>query len=87
MENQESRAEIMLGVDTHLDIHVGVVMDTAGRVLDPYPLAQRGSIGSALRNQPTSSLVWQDSKASTQSWWRSPGQQRAVDHCNGSHAK
>ena len=33
MENQESRAEIILGVDTHLDIHVGVVIDTAGRLL------------------------------------------------------
>ena len=33
MENQESRAEIILGVDTHLDIHVGVVIDAAGRVL------------------------------------------------------
>ena len=33
MENQESRAEIILGVDTHLDIHVGVVVDTAGRLL------------------------------------------------------
>ena len=34
MENQESRAEIILGVDTHLDIHVGAVIDSAGRVLD-----------------------------------------------------
>jgi transposase len=33
MENQESRAEIILGVDTHLDIHVGVVIDATGRVL------------------------------------------------------
>ena len=33
MENQESRAEIILGVDTHLDVHVGVVIDAAGRVL------------------------------------------------------
>jgi transposase len=33
MENQEIRAEIILGVDTHLDIHVGVVIDTAGRLL------------------------------------------------------
>ena len=33
MENQVSHAEIILGVDTHLDIHVGVVIDTAGRVL------------------------------------------------------
>ena len=33
MENQEICAEIILGVDTHLDIHVGVVIDTAGRVL------------------------------------------------------
>ena len=33
MENQESRAEIILGVDTHLDVHVGVVIDAVGRVL------------------------------------------------------
>ena len=33
MENQEIRAEIILGVDTHLDVHVGVVIDAAGRVL------------------------------------------------------
>ena len=33
MENQESRAEIILGIDTHLDVHVGVVIDAAGRVL------------------------------------------------------
>ena len=33
MENQESRAEVILGVDTHLDVHVGVVIDAAGRVL------------------------------------------------------
>ena len=33
MENQESCAEIILGVDTHLEVHVGVVIDAAGRVL------------------------------------------------------
>lgn len=33
MENQENRAEVILGVDTHLDVHVGVVIDAAGRVL------------------------------------------------------
>ena len=33
MENQESRAEIILGVDTHLDVHVGAVIDATGRVL------------------------------------------------------
>ena len=33
MENQESRAQIIPGVDTHLDIHVGAVIDAAGRVL------------------------------------------------------
>jgi transposase len=32
MENQENRAEVILGVDTHLDAHVGVVIDAAGRV-------------------------------------------------------
>jgi transposase len=33
MENQEIHAEVILGVDTHLDVHVGVVIDTIGRVL------------------------------------------------------
>ena len=33
MENQESRAEIVLDVDTHLEIHVGVVIDATGLVL------------------------------------------------------
>ena len=33
MENQEVHAEVILGVDTHLDVHVGVVIDTIGRVL------------------------------------------------------
>lgn len=32
MEHLES-SEVILGVDTHLDVHVGVVIDTAGRVL------------------------------------------------------
>ena len=33
MENQENRAEINLGVDTHLEIHVGVVIDATGHVM------------------------------------------------------
>lgn len=33
MKNQESRAEIILGVDTHLDVHVGAVIAATGRVL------------------------------------------------------
>jgi transposase len=33
MEYPKTRSEIILGVDTHLDIHVGVVIDEAGRVL------------------------------------------------------
>lgn len=33
MEYPENRSEIILGVDTHLDVHVGVVIDTAGRVM------------------------------------------------------
>ena len=37
MKNQENRAEIILGVDTHLEIHVGVVIDAAGRVLGVIP--------------------------------------------------
>lgn len=41
MENQESRAEIILGVDTHLDMHVGVVIDAAGRVLGTLSVGTR----------------------------------------------
>ncbi len=32
MEQVESQAEVILGVDTHLDVHVGVVIDAVGRV-------------------------------------------------------
>ena len=38
MENQEIHAEVILGVDTHLDVHVGVVIDTIGRVLGTLSL-------------------------------------------------
>ena len=33
MEKAQSCSEIILGVDTHLDVHVGVVIDASGRVL------------------------------------------------------
>ena len=45
MENQKSRAEIILGVDTHLDVHVGAVIDATGRVLGTL------SVGSHRRVQ------------------------------------
>ena len=32
MEHLET-SEVILGVDTHLDVHVGVVIDAAGRVM------------------------------------------------------
>ena len=32
MEQIFSEAEVILGVDTHLDVHVGVVIDQVGRV-------------------------------------------------------
>ena len=32
MEQVDSQAEVILGVDTHLDVHVGVVIDAVGRV-------------------------------------------------------
>ena len=31
MEQVESQAEVILGVDTHLAVHVGVVIDAVGR--------------------------------------------------------
>ncbi|MFC0267886.1 IS110 family transposase, partial [Kushneria aurantia] len=33
MAKVEELVEVVLGVDTHLDVHVGVVVDPAGRVL------------------------------------------------------
>ena len=33
METQESRAEIVLSLDTHLEVHVGAVINATGRVL------------------------------------------------------
>lgn len=33
MKHPESCSEVILGVDTHLDIHVGVVIDTTGRFM------------------------------------------------------
>jgi hypothetical protein len=32
MEQIFSQTEVILGVDTHLDVHVGVVIDQVGRV-------------------------------------------------------
>ena len=32
MEQADSQAEVILGVDTHLDVHVGVVIDAVGRL-------------------------------------------------------
>ena len=32
MEQVETQSEVILGVDTHLDVHVGVVIDAVGRV-------------------------------------------------------
>jgi len=32
MAQVDSQAEVILGVDTHLDVHVGVVIDAVGRV-------------------------------------------------------
>ena len=39
MEKVESQAEVILGVDTHLDVHVGVVIDTVGRVQGTLAIA------------------------------------------------
>ena len=32
MEQADNQTEVILGVDTHLDVHVGVVIDAVGRV-------------------------------------------------------
>ena len=32
MEQEDRQVEVILGVDTHLDVHVGVVIDAVGRV-------------------------------------------------------
>lgn len=39
MEQIFSKAEVILGVDTHLNVHVGVVIDQVGRVQGTYSIA------------------------------------------------
>lgn len=39
MEQVDSQAEVILGVDTHLDVHVGVVIDAVGRVKGTLSIA------------------------------------------------
>lgn len=39
MEQMDSHAEVILGVDTHLDIHVGVVIDQVGRLQGTHSIA------------------------------------------------
>jgi transposase len=39
MEQIFSKAEVILGVDTHLDVHVGVVIDQVGRVQGTHSIA------------------------------------------------
>lgn len=39
MEKLNAQAEVILGVDTHLDVHVGVAIDSVGRVLGTLMIA------------------------------------------------
>lgn len=39
MEQVEAQTEVILGVDTHLDVHVGVVIDAVGRVQGTLAIA------------------------------------------------
>ena len=41
MEQIFSEAEVILGVDTHLDVHVGVVIDQVGRVQGTHSIPPR----------------------------------------------
>ena len=43
MEQIFSPSEVILGVDTHLDIHVGVVIDQVGRVRGTHSIATNAS--------------------------------------------
>ena len=40
-ERQETKVEVILGVDTHLDFHVAVAMDHMGREAWASPACQR----------------------------------------------
>jgi hypothetical protein len=46
MKNVSKEIEIILGVDTHLDIHVGAVISAAGKLLvrAQFPLTQRATV-------------------------------------------
>ena len=43
MEQVETQSEVILGVDTHLDVHVGVVIDAVGRVQGTLAVATNRS--------------------------------------------
>jgi len=43
MEEVNTRSEVILGVDTHLDVHVGVVIDAVGRVQGTLAIATNPS--------------------------------------------
>lgn len=47
MENQEICAEVILGVDNHLDIHVGAVIDATGRVLGTLSVGTHNEAASS----------------------------------------
>ena len=48
METRANHAEIILGVDTHLDVHVGVLIDTAGRVMGTLSVGTHNEGGRQL---------------------------------------
>ena len=43
MEQIFSEVEVILGVDTHLNVHVGVVIDQVGRVQGTHSIRKRSA--------------------------------------------
>jgi hypothetical protein len=43
MEKVNTQVEVILGVDTHLDVHVGVVIDAVGRIKGTLSIATNPS--------------------------------------------
>ena len=43
MDEENTRSEVILGVDTHLDVHVGVIIDAVGRIQGTLTIATNPS--------------------------------------------
>ena len=65
LNNCPQAGEVILGVDTHLDVHVGVVIDAVGRL--------QGTLAVAIRMVMSSSCVGRRALACcTARAWKAP---------------